>query len=882
MKAKREFVGAPWVRPKREPRAARAGIEWSLRSLLLLLIAPAGLSAQQSISGVVRDGATGEAVSAAQIEINSVGTNLKRSTISGPTGRFSLVGLTLGKFVIAVSGSSYATERVQIDLKPRESAVLEVLLRPAGPNRETIEVNAGTRQLDPARAQTSVAIGSEDLDLLSVAGKRDLPSMVAQVTPGAVVGHDNFVHLKGNELSIHQFVDGVAFLDNANTHFTPGASPAMIESVNIITGGMPAEFGNRLGGVLDIVTKSGRSFRGGSATLGGGTILARDAGVEYGLGGRKWDLYFGASAFSDGRFLNPPQRNEIHDLGYGASNFLKLGHNPSDRDRLTLVVSTAGTNFQLPNTTSDFLAGRDASRRTRMGSGVGRWQRTLSPSALVTASIYHRYVSDRLSGTSDPITPLANGFRRTETSGAKIDFLVQRGRHTIKAGVDAATFRLSEDLFFDSRAADPHDKEADHHDEEGAEHNDDSDEPHHDAEGESTNAAGASAVAALAARAVIHSEAAIAELNFRGRRRGGQGSFYIQDQFALFHNFTVHAGIRYDRSSVVLTEDLWSPRLGLSYHIPKTGTVIRAVYNRYFVPPPLEYLQLASALGVGALRAQEASHGVAPAAIFGLGGPSGLFSGDAHPDPEVFNPGAVRGLTQHYVEFGVQQRLHSKVVLDASGYHHQGRHAFENAEISNTRLFVPVNFDRERTWGSDFSLRMQPLARLGIFGYLNYAHINTAFFGPVSGGIGGPGADAAGRITPAFDQRHTGTASLAYRRGENGFLVGFSTAYGSGTPAEFGTGHGEGSFASGAPLLPTPVFSSGGAGGHQLVRLPSHWTFDLWAAVPIWRAETRSLEMRFHGQNLGNRIFAIAKESEATPVQYGGRRRFSAHLRFRF
>ena len=870
--------------------AARAGIEWSLWWALLLLMAAGGLRAQQSLSGVVRDASTGETVYAAQIEIEGVATNLKSSTRSGPTGRFSVVGLTPGEFTVSVSGATYATETVQVDLKPRESAVLDVMLRPAGANRETIEVSAAVRQLDPARAQTSIAFGSADIDELPAAGRRDLPTLVAHVTPGAVVGHDNFVHLKGNELSIHQFVDGVAFLDNANTHFTPGTSPAIIESVNIITGGMPAEFGNRLGGVLDIVTKSGRSFRGGSATVGGGTILARDAGVEYGLGGRRWDFYFGASAFSDGRFLNPPQPAEIHDLGYSASNFLKLGHNPSDRDRLTLVVSTAGTNFQLPNTTSDFLAGRDASRRTRMGSAVARWQRTLSPSALVTTSVYHRYVSDRLAGTSDPITPLANGFRRTETSGAKIDFLVQKGRHTIKAGVDATTFRLSEDLFFDPRDADEHGEEEEdaeedeHHDDEEAEHEE---EPHHDEEGESTSAAGAAAFPALASGGVfpspIHSEAVIAEINFRGRRRGGQGSFYVQDQFSLFRNFTVHVGIRYDRSSVVLTEDLWSPRLGLSYHIPRTGTVIRAVYNRYFVPPPLEYLQLASALGTGAFDAEEASHGVRPAGIFGLGGPSGLFSGDDdHAEPEVFNPGAVRALKQHYVEFGVQQQLHSKIVLDVSGYHHQGRHAFENAEISNTRLFVPVNFDRERTWGSDVSLRMKPLGRLGIFGYLNYAHINTAFYGPVSGGIGGPGADVGGRITPAFDQRHTGTASLAYRRGENGFLVGFSTAYGSGTPAEFETEHGEASLASGASLLPVPVFSSGGEVGRQLVRLPSHWTFDVWAAVPVWRAEANSIELRFDARNLSNRIFAIAKESDVTPVQYGGRRRFSAQLRFRF
>ena len=875
---------------------ARAGREWGLWCALLLVVltTAGGLSAQQSLSGVVRDAASGEMVSGAQIEVEGVTTNLKSATRSGRAGRFSIVGLTPGEFTVSVSGSTYATETARVDLKPRESAVLEVMLRPTGANRETIEVSATVRQLDPARAQTSIAFGSAELDELPAAGRRDLPSLVAQVTPGAVVGHDNFIHLKGNELSIHQFVDGVAFLDNANTHFTPGASPRMIESVNIITGGMAAEFGNRLGGVLDIVTKSGRSFHGGSVTLGGGTILARDAGVEYGVGGRKWDLYFGASAFSDGRFLNPPQPAEIHDLGYGANNFLKLGHNPTDRDRLTLVVSTAGTNFQLPNTTSDFLVGRDASRRTRMGSAVARWQRTLSPSALVTTSVYHRYVSDRLSGTSDPITPLANGFRRTETSGAKIDFLVQKGRHTIKAGVDAATFRLSEDLFFDPREADEHGEDEGHAEEDGhhdGEERAEEEEPHeeeprHEEESASASAIGAAALPALASGggfpSPIHNEAAIAEINFRGRRRGGQGSFYVQDQFSPFRNFTVHAGIRYDRSSVVLTEDLWSPRLGLSYHIPKTGTVIQAVYNRYFVPPPLEYLQLGSALGAGAFGAEEASHAVRPAAIFGLSGSSGLFSeDDDHAEEQVFNPGAVRALTQHYVEFGLQQRLHSKIVLDVSGYHHQGRHAFENAEISNTRLFVPVNFDRERTWGSDVSLRMKPLGRLGIFGYLNYAHINTAFFGPVSGGIGGHGADAGGRITPAFDQRHTGTASLAYRRGENGFRVGFSTAYGSGTPAEFETEQ-QASLASGASSLPVPVFSSGGEVGHQLVRLPSHWTFDLWAAVPVWKTETKSIELRFDAQNLGNRIFAIAKESEVTPVQHGGRRRFSAQLRFRF
>ena len=171
---------------------------------------------------------------------------------------------------------------------------------------------------------------------------------MTSLVPGAVLGHDNLVHLKGNELSLHQCLDGVAFLDNPQHHFSPGYGTQAIESVNVITGGMPAEFGNRLGGVLDIVTKSGRTFQGGSLSLGGSTIVGRSGAIEYGTGGNKWDAYLFSSAFSDGRFLNPPQPREIHDLAYGSRSFLKIGYLASQKDRLSLAISAGGANLQLP------------------------------------------------------------------------------------------------------------------------------------------------------------------------------------------------------------------------------------------------------------------------------------------------------------------------------------------------------------------------------------------------------------------------------------------------------------------------------------------------------------------------------------------------------
>jgi hypothetical protein len=242
------------------------------------------LAAQQSIVGKVQNAATGEPIEKASVRVVRKSAQLDRTVTSELNGKFSLQGLPPGSFEIAISKPGYLTEQLNLSLAPRQVVELEVLLRSAIEGRQTVEVNGIIDQLDTGRAQTSVALGRTELEQAPDAYKADITRLVTQFVPGAVAGHDNFVHLKGNELSLHQFVNGVAFLDNPHAHFTPSYSPQVIESVNIITGGMPAEFGNRLGGVLDIVTKSGRDVGGGSLTLGGGTIVGRNAAFEYGAG----------------------------------------------------------------------------------------------------------------------------------------------------------------------------------------------------------------------------------------------------------------------------------------------------------------------------------------------------------------------------------------------------------------------------------------------------------------------------------------------------------------------------------------------------------------------------------------------------------------------
>ncbi|MDA1312539.1 MAG: TonB-dependent receptor [Acidobacteria bacterium] len=418
---------------------------------VLILAGCGALSAQQSIMGEVKDASTGVALAEAEVHIVDNATRTDHVTASGESGRFSVLDLPPGAFEVTIRKDGFLSERSQVSLTPRRVLTLEVALQPATADSETVVVDGQVDLFDTQRAQTSVVMSRVDLEQIPGFQQTDIPKLVSRTVPGAIQGHDNFIHLKGNELSLHQFVDGVAFLDNPHSHFTPGLTPRIIESVNVITGGMPAEFGSRAGGILDIVTKSGRNVGGGSVTLGAGTIVGRDAAFEYGIGRDKWDAYFLGSGFSDGRFLNPPQQREIHDLGYGSRSVLKLGFRPGDNDRLSLLVSGGGINFQLPNTTEELLLGRDPLRRTRETSAVLRWQRALSADALLTTSAYNRYVSDRLVGTSDPVTPFGQGFRRTATTGAKVDLLYYAAGHTLKAGLDASVISLNEDLIFDPR-----------------------------------------------------------------------------------------------------------------------------------------------------------------------------------------------------------------------------------------------------------------------------------------------------------------------------------------------------------------------------------------------------------------------------------------------
>jgi hypothetical protein len=519
-------------------------------SCLLLLFASTLSLAQSSVEGQVKS-ATGSPVPGAQVSCSRPDAAAPiQKAVTDAEGRFRFTAMEGGQYIVNTEAAGFFTNNYHLVLPPREPVSLTIQLTPRTAVEETVEVRGESPTIDPNKTGSSQTFTHEQLERLPDPMAETTSNLVANLMPGASQSHDNFINVRGNEFSLHEFINGVSFLENTQPQFSPGVSPQIFEVVDLMTGGFTSEYGNRFGGVLDITTRSGRNMNGhGSLDFRGATQDTYDLNGEYGGVAGKLGYYVFADGFTAGRFLDPPDAIELNDFGSGLRGTTQLdwasGHNS-----LKLLLMGSGANFQQPNLPEDQEAGRDASRRVRQQTAILTWGHTFSPGAVLSSSIYQRIGSDNILPTSDPDTPLSIGSRSTLTVGAKSDLIYLWHGHVLKTGIDLTRLRELESFFIDGRG---------------------------DAEIFSLDASGV--------------------FSFRGGVKGGQAGIYLQDHFSPFKNFIVDAGVRYDYFDLVDTHVQASPRIGVAYHIKRTKSVIRGSYNRLFSPPPIEYSLLASFIG---------------------------------------------------------------------------------------------------------------------------------------------------------------------------------------------------------------------------------------------------------------------------------------------
>jgi len=527
----------------------------ALGFVLATAIAPALAQGEAAVRGQTLAAANGSVLSGVAVTLQPVPDGEPVRTTTDLGGRFAFQNLRPGEYTLTVAPDGFVPRELRLALEPRElrAVVLTLDLRPVAVD---VQVTAESTSFASTHSPSSTALTAERLDSLPASQRTSLPDAIVTLAPGMIRGHDDFVHVRGHEIALNPFIDGVSFWENPHGVFSAGLSPDVIDTANVMTGGFSAEYGNRFGGVVDVVTKSGlRMQNSGSASFSGGEARRRSVSGEFGGHRERFGYYLFGSGFETDRFLSPPDPQAIHDSARGGHLFSRFDRDLGGAGALRVVALGDGTNFDIPRTPLDVelrpLA--EAAQRTRQQTAIVGWTRVVSDVA-VGASFYQRWSSSELAPASGPLTAIARLDRNLLTVGGKTDVTRFTGRHAIKAGIDAVWLRPREELAYD-----------------------------YNGYRQLTHLLG-----------LPHMHVSGNAIAFIGRDSGTQVSAYVQDGFQLGARATADLGVRLDRRDLVLSATHASPRVNLAFDVGG-GAMLHASYNHFFVPPAMEGVLSSSA-----------------------------------------------------------------------------------------------------------------------------------------------------------------------------------------------------------------------------------------------------------------------------------------------
>src|SRR5881275_2963395 len=172
-------------------------------ALFVCLLCPFICAAQQRISGTITDKRTHAPVKAAAVRLESDVLPDALTTTTDADGRFSFASLSPSRYDVRVSADNFYPQQISLTLAPRATEELDFELTPQANINEQVTVRAQAKLLDETQAATIRTIDVRELDALPAARHTQLTDAITPFVSSAVAGHDNLVHLRGNELSLN-------------------------------------------------------------------------------------------------------------------------------------------------------------------------------------------------------------------------------------------------------------------------------------------------------------------------------------------------------------------------------------------------------------------------------------------------------------------------------------------------------------------------------------------------------------------------------------------------------------------------------------------------------------------------------------------------------
>ncbi len=526
-----------------------------LTAFLSLILLAAPFACAQLETGEVRvsvTDATGLALPSS-LALSSESSQTRREFNTNDAGQFTFQKLPFGLYRLVVEHAGFTPYSKIVEIRSQVPLDIHVQLNLTAASTEIVVSDSSTL-LDPHRTGVTYAVGSRQLrEQQSSTPARGLLDLI-NMQPGWLFEGNAVLHPRGSEYQTLFVVDGVPMDENRSPGFAPDLQASEVSEMSVLTGNFPAEYGRKLGGVVDVVTS--RDLRPGvhgTAEFGGGSFGTEDALLSGTYGWAHSALTLTASGDHTDRYLDPPVLGNFTNNGTSDALGGAYDQDLSDADRVHLAFHRRQTAFEVPNENLQQAAGQLQNRSAPEDLGQAAWTHEFSPGLLLNI----RAVVEDLSANlwSNPFsTPIIafqqRGFRR---SYLNTSLAVHKGRHDIDVGGDAMYAPVSEALQY--RITDPS----------------------------------------------FFDPATPPAFRFFDRRLDREQALWAQDSIRL-GNLTLSAGLRWDHYSLVVRDHAFSSRLGVAYYVPRTGTVWRFSYDRAFQTPAIENLLLASSPEVDQLN----------------------------------------------------------------------------------------------------------------------------------------------------------------------------------------------------------------------------------------------------------------------------------------
>jgi outer membrane receptor for Fe3+-dicitrate len=392
----------------------------------------------------------------------------------------------------------------------------------------------------------SYAVGSQQIrEEQSSIPNRGLLDLI-DMQPGWLMEANAVLHPRGSEYQTLFVVDGVPMDENRSPAFAPDLETAEVSAISTMTGNFPAEYGRKLGGVVDVTTtKDVHPGLHGTAEVGGGSFGTETGFLSGAYGWARSALTLTGSGEHTDRYLDPPVLGNFTNSGTSAALGVAYDQDLSDSDRIHLAFHRRQTSFEVPNENLQQAAGQLQNRNAPEDLGQAAWTHEFSPELLLNIRAVVEDLSANLWSNrfSTPIIAAQQrGFRRSYLNASVA--LHHKG-HDLNVGGDAIYAPVTEALQY--QITDPS----------------------------------------------FFDPGTPLTFNFFDHRLDREQALWAQDTMRL-GNLTLSAGLRWDHYSLVVRDNAFSPRLGIAYYIAQTGTVLRFSYDRVFQTPAIENLLLAS------------------------------------------------------------------------------------------------------------------------------------------------------------------------------------------------------------------------------------------------------------------------------------------------